>query len=130
VTKYLSFRLQDGTPTSEVRIDFGRASPGEEVPPVTLEILVTSNTYVNVFVQGDDLYSLEGWVLPVTIFRVESTGSTIQLDSSKQIICSHYAEKDGFSKAARIRLVFWGKLPEVMEAGAYSGIWYIGVEVG
>ena len=128
VTKYLSFRLQDSTRASVAEINFGKSSPGEELPRVSLSVVVTSNSYVNVFVQGADLQSLEGDTLPVDGFYVETVGGRMQLSGSRQGVYFDYAQKNGFSKEARILLVFWGTLPEVVEAGAYSGIWYIIVE--
>lgn len=128
VTKYLSFHIADGTRASGARINFGRASPGEELPRVTLTLAVTSNSPVNVFVEGSDLYSPEGAALPVGIFYVEASKGIVQLSSSRQGLYLEYAQRNGFSKEAVIRIVFWGKLPEVLEAGTYSGIWYIVVE--
>jgi len=63
------------------------------------------------------------------IFYVESSvGSTVQLDGSRQVLYSMYAEKNGFNRETQIHIIFSGKLPEVVEAGTYSGIWYIIVE--
>jgi len=129
VTKYLSFSIQDDSRAPVARINFGRASPGEELPRVTLNVVVTSNSSVNIFVQADDLRSPEGAVLPVEVFYVESaTGGRAQLSRSRQGVYFGYTQKGGFNQEARIILVFWGKLPEVVEAGTYSGIWYIVVE--
>lgn len=129
VTKYLSFSLQGTSHRSAASINFGRAEPGEKLPKITLTVIVTSNTQVDVFVQGDDLYSPEGSVLPMDIFYVETpTGVTLQLDRSRQVLYPMYSGKDGFNREAKIQLIFYGKLPEVVEAGTYSGVWYIIVE--
>lgn len=129
VTKYLSFHLQSTSRGSAASINFGKASPGEELPRVTLIVVVTSNSSVNVSIQGSDLYSPEGTILPMGIFYAEpAVGSTVQLDGSRQVLYSVYAEKNGFNREAQIHIVFSGKLPEVAEAGTYSGIWYIIVE--
>ncbi|MBU7017564.1 MAG: hypothetical protein HXS44_08645 [Theionarchaea archaeon] len=128
VTKYLSFHLQEfNAPFAQ--INFGKAEPGENLPAVSLTVIITSNSPVNVLIQGGDLYSLEGKVLPADIFYAEpSTGGRIQLNGSRQALYTVYAERNGFNKEARIVVVFTGKLPEVVEAGTYSGIWYIIVE--
>ena len=128
VTKYLSFHLQDTYRSASATINFGRAEPGEDLPRVTLTMVVTSNAPVNILVQGDDLYSGEGAVLPADIFSVETSAGTVQLSRSRQVLYTDYVERDGFNREARIRLIFYGKLPEVIEAGTYSGVWYIIVE--
>jgi len=129
VTKYLSFHLQGTSRGFAASINFGKASPGEELPRVALILVVTSNSSVNVSIQGSDLYSPEGKILPMDIFYVESSvGSTVQLDGSRQVLYSMYAEKNGFNRETQIHIIFSGKLPEVVEAGTYSGIWYIMVE--
>lgn len=129
VTKYLSFHLQESR-APFAQINFGKAEPGEDLPAVTLTVVVTSNSPVNVLIQGGDLYSSEGKVLPADIFYAEpSPGNPVQLNSSRQALYTVYAERKGFNKEARIVIVFRGKLPEVVEAGTYSGIWYIIVEV-
>ncbi len=128
VTKYLSFHLQESR-APFAQINFGKAEPGEDLPAVTLTVVVTSNSPVNVLIQAGDLYSSEGKVLPADIFYAgPSSGSQIQLNSSRQALYTVYAERKGFNKEARIVIVFTGKLPEVVEAGTYSGIWYIIVE--
>ncbi len=128
VTKYVSFRVEDNSRSSLARINFGKASPGEELPRVLLHVVVTSNTGVNVFVEASSLHSSEGGVLPVNAFFVEGATGMVQLDGSRQVVYTTYAEKGGFNREARIQLVFWGKLPEVVQAGTYSGTWYIIVE--
>ena len=128
VTKYLSFHLQEPR-APFAQINFGKAEPGEDLPAVTLTVIVTSNSPVNVLIQGGDLYSSDGKVLPADIFYAgPSSGSQIQLNSSRQALYTMYAERKEFNKEARIVIVFTGKLPEVVEAGTYSGIWYIIVE--
>lgn len=129
VTKYVSFHLQDTSRGYTARINFGKAEPGEELSRISLFVVVTSNSLVNILVQGEDLYSQEGGVLPVESFSVEtSSGNVVRLDGSRQAVCLMYAEKSGFNKKVKILLVFYGKLPEVIEAGTYSGVWYIIVE--
>ena len=99
------------------------------MPAVTLTIVVTSNSPVNVSIEAGDLYSSEGKVLPADIFYAEpSHGNPVQLNSSRQALYTVYAERKGFNKESRIVIVFTGKLPDVVEAGTYSGVWYIIVE--
>jgi hypothetical protein len=128
VTKYLSFHIQGpraGTPS----INFGKAEPGQTLRKVTLHLVVTSNASVTIFVQGGDLTSPEGNVLPASIFYVEPiSGKAVPLMNARQVVYSHYAGKRGYNQHAQIRLVFWGVLPEAVEAGAYSGVWYIILE--
>ncbi len=127
VTKYLSFHL-DSSRSSAARINFGKGSPGEELAKVSLYMVVTSNTSVDISVQADNLYSPDGGVLPVYIFYVDTPQGAIQLDGSRQILYPAFAGKNGYSKETQVRLVFWGKLPEAVKAGTYSGVWYIIVE--
>ena len=128
VTKYLSFYLQGSSRAPLSQVSFGRAEPGETLPDIILTVVVTSNTHVNILVQGDDLYSPEGYILPSDIFFVKTTtGNRFQLDRSRQIVYSMHG-KDGFNRDSRIVITFSGKLPDVIEAGTYSGIWYIIVE--
>lgn len=128
ITRYLSFRVEDSTGSPIARINFGKASPGETMPRTSLHVIVTSNSEVTVSVEGSNLYSPEGRVLPVDAFYVEISGQQIQLTGSKQVLYTDYAGNRGFSRKTPIHLIFWGVLPEAMEAGTYSGIWYIIVE--
>jgi hypothetical protein len=130
VTKYLSYHVEGTSRGLPARINFGKAEPGGRLPTTPLTVVVTSNAQVNILVQGDDLYSPEGGVLPVDIFYVESPmGGLLQMNGSRQAVLPMYAEKKGFNKEVRILLLFSGVLPEVVEAGTYSAIWYIIVEV-
>jgi hypothetical protein len=128
VTRYMSFRVEDSSGSSMARVDFGKGSPGEPLPRISLYVIVTSNSRVNISVEGSNLYSPEGKVLPVDAFYVEISGQQVQLTGVKQVLYSNYAGTRGFSQKNSIHLVFWGVLPEAMEAGTYSGIWYIIVE--
>jgi hypothetical protein len=128
VTRYMSFRVEDSTGSSVTRVDFGKGSPGESLSRATLYVVVTSNSRVNISVEGSNLYSPEGNVLPVEAFYVEVSGQEVQLTGGRQVLYSSYAGPRGFSRENSVHLVFWGVLPEAMEAGTYSGIWYIIVE--
>lgn len=131
VTKYVSFHVQGESRAVAPRINFGKAEPGQTLPKVTLHLVVTSNAPVTIFVQGGDLQSPGGNVLPASIFYVEPvSGNAVPLMNARQVVYSQYAGNRGYNQQARIRLVFWGVLPEAVEAGAYSGIWYIIVEPG
>ncbi|MBU7015127.1 MAG: hypothetical protein HXS52_00865 [Theionarchaea archaeon] len=128
VTRYMSFRVEDSTGSSMTRVDFGKGSPGEQLSGVSLYVVVTSNSGVNISVEGSNLYSPEGNMLPVEAFYVEVSGQQVQLTGDKQVIYPNYAGSRGFSQNDSVHLIFWGVLPEAMEAGTYSGIWYIIVE--
>ena len=127
VTKYLSFHIQ--TRAGAPSINFGKAEPGQTLPRVTLHLVVTSNASVTIFVQGGDLKSPEGNILPASLFYVEPiSGKAVPLMNTRQVVYANYAGNRGYNQHTQIRLVFWGVLPEAVEAGAYSGVWYIIVE--
>lgn len=128
VTRYLSFYVEDDTRGGITSVNFGRASPGEKLRRVPIKVVVTSNAKVMVSVEAQDLYSNEGGVLPAHYFYVKTQSVDVQLSNTRQILYSGFGTR-GYNQNAQIVMMFYGQLPEVLEAGTFSGVWYIVVEV-
>jgi hypothetical protein len=127
ITRYLSFHVE-GESRGMASMNFGKASPGEGLRRVPLTVVVTSNAEVMVSVEAHDLYSPEGGVLPADNFYVKTKSGDVQLNNRRQVLYAGFGTK-GYNQNTHIVLLFYGKLPEVLEAGTYSGVWYIVVEV-
>ncbi|MGD2247165.1 MAG: hypothetical protein PVF58_02080 [Candidatus Methanofastidiosia archaeon] len=127
ITRYLSFHIE-GESKGMASINFGKASPGEGLRRVPLTVVVTSNAEVMVSVEAHDLYSSEGSILPADNFYVKTQSGDVQLQKRQQVLYAGFGTK-GYNQNAHIVLIFYGQLPEVLEAGTYSGVWYIVVEV-